>query len=443
VEQRLLSDSNNVLDRLGVMAEPGARSWLKIAYLNTTGELGGAEMCLLDLLAVLRAARPDWRLRVIVGDDGPMRAAVSSLGVPCAVLHLPRALARVGDSTLTLAEQGRRVATRLGLAARAPEAALATISYLTRLRCWLRTEAPDCLQTNTMKAHVLGVWAAPRGLPIIWHLHDYIGARPVMARLLRWSARRPLTAVVASRSVADDAACALGVWVPVQTIPYGVDLERFAPGAGDGDRLDAAAGLPPAPPGTIRVGLVAAFARWKGQEVFLEAAAQVPADRPCRFYLVGGPIYRSMGSQYTLDELRSRAASLGLGNRLGFTGFLDDPASAFRALDVVVHASTRPEPFGRVIIEAMACGRAVIAAPVGGAAELIDDGVSALSCPPGDPSALSAAIDRLIGHADFRRQLGAGGRSAVQARFDRNLLIEPWTTLYEGLGARTAAPPTN
>ena len=87
----------------------------------------------------------------------------------------------------------------------------------------------------------------------------------------------------------------LGGRVDVQTIHNAIDLERFAPGPGDGGRLDAASGLPTAPAGTVRVGLVATFARWKGHEVFLDAAARIGADLPCRFYVVGGPIYRSAG----------------------------------------------------------------------------------------------------------------------------------------------------
>jgi glycosyltransferase involved in cell wall biosynthesis len=414
---------------------------LKVVYLNTTGELGGAEMCLLDLLAVLRSARPAWRLKVLLGAEGPLVGAVAALGVSHEVLPLPPALNRLGDSAWALASPGRQVAAQLGVAARGVAAAWATAAYLARLRRVLDAETPDRLHTNGMKAHVLGAWAAPRGLPIVWHLHDYIGARPVMARLLRWSARQPLTAVAVSRSVAGDAAKVLGARAPVVAIHNGVDLEQFAPGPGDGARLDQAAGLPPAPPGTVRVGLVATFARWKGHEVFLEAAARVPADRPCRFYLIGGPIYRSGGSQYTFGELRARAEALGLAGRLGFTGFLNDSAWVLRTLDVAVHASTRPEPFGRVIIEAMACGRAVIASPLGGAAELIEDGVSALACLPGDPRALAAVLVRLIDQPELRRQLGAAGRAAAQARFGRDRLAEPWAALYEGPGIHILADP--
>jgi glycosyltransferase involved in cell wall biosynthesis len=401
---------------------------LKIVYYNTTGTLGGAELCLLDILATLRAARPQWRLSVLLGDDGPLRAEAEALDVPCTLLPLPRNVVRLGDAGLV--GRGRGGVSGLRLAARSPGAAMATAAYLRRLRRALRAAAPDRIQTSSMKAHVLGAWGAPRGVPVVWHLHDYVGQRPVMARLLRWSARRSVAAVAVSHSVAADAARMLGPRVPVHTIVNAIDLARFAPGPGDGAALDAAAGLPAAPPGTVRVGLVATFARWKGHDVFLEAIARIAADRPCRFYIVGGPIYQSLGSQYTLEELKDRAAALGLDNRVGFVGYQANPAAALRALDVVVHASTRPEPFGRVIVEGMACARAVVAAGHGGAAELFENGVSALGCAPGDPGALANVITRLVADRELRHRLGAAGRQTALDRYDRKRLAEEWVACY-------------
>ncbi len=282
---------------------------VKILYFNPVGTIGGAEMCLLDVLASVRSARSDWRLGVVLGDDGPLVEAVGELGLPATVLPMPGALARLGDAGLDDRRAGRP--GRLRLAAWGPIAAVAVAAYLARLRRLLRAEAPDRVQTNGMKAHVLGTWAAPRGVPVIWHLHDYVGSRPVMARLLRETARRGIVAVAVSHAVAADAARGLGAHVPIRTIYNAVDVERFAPGPGDGAWLDAAAGLPPAPSGTIRVGLVATFARWKGHELFLDAAARIGRDQPCRFYVVGGPIYRSRGSQYSTEELQRRAEGSG------------------------------------------------------------------------------------------------------------------------------------
>jgi len=404
---------------------------VKLVFFNPFGALGGAEMCLLDVLVSLRSARPGWRFRVILGDDGPLRTALEDLEVPCRLLPLPASLARIGDSALVDREVRPAGAGGMSLATRSPATALSTASYISRFCQLLRAEAPDCLQTNGMKAHVIGAWGAPPDLPVVWHLHDYVGARPLMARLLKWSTWRRVRVVAVSRSVADDARRLLGPRVPIDAIHNAVDLDRFAPGiVADGDWLDAAAGLMSALPETVRIGLVATFARWKGQDVFLEAAARIPTNRLCRFYIVGGPIYRTSGSQYSIAELQSRAEALGLEGRLGFTGHLDDPATALRTLDVVVHASIRPEPFGRVIVEAMACGRAVVAVRDGGAAELFENGLNALGCPPRDPEALARVLTHLIDDPVLRCQLGAAGRAAALARFDRNRLAEHWLPVY-------------
>ena len=182
------------------------------------------------------------------------------------------------------------------------------------------------------------------------------------------------------------------------------------PGPGDGAWLDAPPGCPRRPRGRSASAWSRPSPAGRGTSVFLDAVARVPADLPARFYVVGGPIYRSAGSQVSLDELKAQAARLGLGDRVGFAGHQADPAAALRALDVVVHASTRPEPFGRVIVEGMACGRAVVAMAEGGAAELFEDGEDALGCPPRRPRrAGRRASRRLIADPGLRDRLGRAG----------------------------------
>jgi glycosyltransferase involved in cell wall biosynthesis len=307
--------------------------------------------------------------------------------------------------------------------------------YVAKLHQALREAKPDRVHTNGMKAHVLGAWAAPRRVPVIWHLHDFIASRAVMARLLRTAARRGITGVAVSRAVADDAAKVFGAKIPVRTVYNAVDLARFAP---EGPRvdLDAASGLPAAAEGTVRVGLIGTFATWKGQDVFLDAIALVDSrvSAQSRFYIIGGPIYKTGGSQWTIEELKDRASRLRLGDRAGFAGFQPDPSSAIRALDVVVHASTRPEPFGRVIVEGMACGKAVIAVNGGGSAELFEDGVTALGIPPDAPPALAQAMTRLIADPELRHRIAAAGRASAVARFDRNDLAGRWEEVYRGDG---------
>jgi glycosyltransferase involved in cell wall biosynthesis len=124
------------------------------------------------------------------------------------------------------------------------------------------------------------------------------------------------------------------------------------------------------------------------------------------------------------------ARDLGIEDRIGFTGFVDQPASVMRSLDILVHASTQPEPFGLVIAEGMACGRAVIASNAGGAAEVFDAEVNALSHTPGDVIALAQRMEELATKPELRARLGAAGRATAEARFDRSRLARELVPIY-------------
>ena len=176
------------------------------------------------------------------------------------------------------------------------------------------------------------------------------------------------------------------------------------------------AGLSPASAGTVRVGLVATYARWKGHETFVRALAQLAARLPIRGYIVGSPVYRSTAAQVRDEELRALAQSMGVTAHLGFVPFQSDPAAVYRALDIVVHASTSPEPFGLVVAEAMACGRAVVATTLGGVAEVADEDVASLHI-AGDAGDLARAIWRCVNDEGTRASLGATARARAEQRF--------------------------
>jgi glycosyltransferase involved in cell wall biosynthesis len=130
-----------------------------------------------------------------------------------------------------------------------------------------------------------------------------------------------------------------------------------------------------------------------------------------------------------MEELQAQADRPGLGSRVGFTGFLP-PAPAMRALDVVVHASTRPEPFGLVVAEAMACGRALITS-ASGAQRSRDRREDALTCVPGDADSLSACITRLARDPVLRRELGKNARASACRRFDSDRFARELVAVYE------------
>jgi glycosyltransferase involved in cell wall biosynthesis len=407
---------------------------MRVLYLSPTAALGGAERVLLSVLSALRDAGSPVQPHLLALADGPLLEHAARLGVAGTALPMPAGLAAVGDSQLT-AGAGRRAL--LGQALRALPA---TARYLRRLRRHVAALAPDLVHSNGIKTHLLGRLAGLGARPVVWHVHDYYGSRPVVGRLLRWACRGVGCAVAVSESVAEDTRRALP-GCPVEVIANAIDVDHFAPAPRDGAWLDARAGLPPAPPGTVRVGLVATYARWKGQDVFLEAAGRLlrtEPSAPVRFYVVGGPIYQTRDSQFSEAELRARADGHGLRGRVGFLGFLDDPAEAYRSLDIVAHASARPEPFGLTIVEAIACGRAVITTGAGGAAELFRHGHDAVGVPPGDAAALAEAVGQLAHDPGQRDRLGTNARRTACGRFGRERLGPQFLAVYQRL-----LPPTS
>jgi glycosyltransferase involved in cell wall biosynthesis len=395
--------------------------------------MGGAEAALVEVISGLAQQRPSWRLGLIAASDGPLVARARAAGADVRVVPFPPALARLGEWSAR--EDGW---PRLTLAIRCAGAAWPAQRYLARLRHAVRELAPDIVHTNGLKMHLLGAWAIPSGTPLVWHLHDYAGRRPLSALALARSARGCAALLVPSQSVADDVRTLGGARLPIHPIWNAVDLERFSPDGSTMD-LDGRSGLPAASADVVRVGLVATFARWKGHHLFLAAIARLPPALNVRAYVIGGPLYETENSEVSIEELRQVPARLGIADRVGFTGFIEDSAPAIRALDVVVHASTEPEPFGLAIAEGMACGRAVVVSREGGAAELVTAGVDALTFTPGDAGALAHGIGQLAADPGLRQRLGQRARATAERRFSRRRLTTEVLDVYERVAA--AASP--
>jgi glycosyltransferase involved in cell wall biosynthesis len=397
---------------------------VKIVFLSPSGELGGAETALLDTLAAVRAARPAWTLATIAASDGPLVSRAAAYGDAIA-LPFPTALARLGE----WGAQGSRKA-RLRFAAGLLAASAPAVSYARSLRARLLEFQPDVIHSNGLKMHLLASRVRPPEAKLIWHLHDYPLSRRLTARLLSSQVHRCDVVLANSESVAAEADQLFGSSLPVYAVYNAIDLDRFTP-LGPSMDLDALAGLPGLAGGGVRVGLVGTFARWKGHGVFLEALAQLRGVVNVRGYVIGDSIYHTDASQHTRDELRAHAAALGLANSVGFTGKVDDVPSALRALDIVVHASTEPEPFGLVIAEAMACGRPVIVSGAGGAAEIAQGG--AVFHEPGNCVDLANRIRDLASNSERRAILGVEGRATAMRLFSRERLCQTLIPVYESL----------
>jgi len=410
---------------------------VRILFLNPLSALGGAERCLLDLQASLAESNPELEMHLAVGGPGPLVDEAGRLGVRVHVVGMPRAFAAVGDS----APGDPSLRSRLRMVRDIALGAAGAIVYSRRLRRLVHDVAPDVLYSNGIKSHLIATMASA-GVPVVWHIRDLISRRPLVARVLRRAASRATAAIAISGLVERDAHSVLGS-LPIHVVHDAIDTEAFSPGPGDGGWMDRVAGFAPPTGPVVRVGLIATYARWKGQDVFLDAIARIPeavGGSSIRFYIVGGPIYETRGSQFSERELRDRAERLGISARVGFVPFRNEIVEVFRSLDVVVHASTQPEPFGRTIAEAMACGRAIVLTDSTGAGELAD-AQSGVRVPPGDAAALASALCAIVEDPSTRLRMGTHGRTVAVERFSRGRLGEAVMRVLPGTAPRPLGPP--
>ena len=169
---------------------------------------------------------------------------------------------------------------------------------------------------------------------------------------------------------------------------------------------------------------------WKGQHIFVEALARVRETHPAVHGVIVGLAEEADGPGYA-GRVQAQAEALGLGRHLRMAGFRSDMPQVLRAADVVVHCSVKPEPFGRVIIEGMAAGRPVAASALGGAAEIISDGVDGLLTPAGDAAALAAALNRLLADPLERQRLGEAAQRTVAQRYQVAAHVQAVLTFYQ------------
>jgi glycosyltransferase involved in cell wall biosynthesis len=337
---------------------------------------------------------------VILPKPGPLLEALAAAGVATAVAPASERLLgfsqRTGISLADLPSYALGVRSWAGAIGRA-------MPLGTRV-----------LYSNDMKAHLAcALIGGPRR---VWHLHDFPPERlgPVW-RLL--GAALPHATIAISRAVEE--AWQLPALLQPKVVLNGVDLARFAP-APRSHRIHDQLGLPHE---TRLIGMPAVFAKWKGQTLVIEAferAAHLLPD--VHLVIVGGPIYDTSAERGYAEEVVRRvrrSSTTGehvahpLNDRIHFLRFDPEPWRFYPEFDVAVHFSTRAEPFGRVIAEAMACGVPVVAARAGGPLEIVEEGVTGWLVPPNDTAALAAALVRAMG-ADLTAMRVAARRRAEE-----------------------------
>jgi glycosyltransferase involved in cell wall biosynthesis len=338
-------------------------------------------------------------------------------GVERGTVEMTQGVADAGGTALVASAGGRLVAAveraggrhiELPLAKRNP---LAVWRNAGRLAAVIRTEGVVIVHARS-RAPAWSAWLACRrtGAHFVTTYHGAYSEDLPLKRRYNSVMAMGERVIVASRFIAGlivrqhqtDAA-------RIRIIPRGVDPAIFDPKAVTSDRTERLAQAWRLPRGAPVIMLPARLTRWKGQSVLIEALALM-SRRSAWCLLVGS----DQGRPHYSAWLMRQAKVLGVADRLRLVGECDDMPAALLLADVVVHASTRPEAFGRVVIEAQAMRRPVIAADLGGPAETVLHGVTGWRVRPGDASGLAAAIDLALAMSvDQREAIGGRARAAV------------------------------
>lgn len=347
----------------------------RVLLVSATAKRGGAERALAGLAHRLPAA--GWEPRTALLERGPLEAWLAG-------------------TTVHKVDPGRdAVAALAGLARDA-----------------------DAVVSNKWRGQLLASPAASdAGRPCVWWQQDFPDASP--QQLLDGSIAASLAVCSSDAVLAEQRAAA--PWLPAVKVPLGIAVDEVAASRGSGARVRAALDAGSAP----LIGIAGRLAPNKRQDLFLRAAAAVARERPdARFVVIGGEI---LGTEKAYaGELPALARSLGIADRVVFAGHQVDAYAWIDALDVLVHAAER-EPFGLVVLEALALSRPVVAIDAAGPGEILAGG-HGLLCPPGDAAAMASAILRALANPP----VAASGRMRAQA-FTDDRMAAAFATVLDGV----------
>ncbi len=362
--------------RPGYVVDPVKRA--TIVFLTHSGADSGAEQSIVTYLS--RWPRVEKRPLLVLGAKGAIEARAEAAGLEVMTLEI--------DPGVHSANRQERSIGRLA------GAVTGLLRHSSKVRRVLRGRSADVVVAISLKSLVFG-WLAGRraDAKVVWSLHDRVDRRYFswfLVPVLRYLVPRMVDGIlVNSRST-------LATIRPGKT-PVVVATPAIALDPRDfhepGDEVR-------------RVVMLARLSPWKGQDVFLRAFAEAFAGSPAEAFVVGGALF---GEDEYAQGLKRLAEELGIADKVHFVGHVNDPWACLVDADVLVHASTIPEPFGQVVVQGLWARCAVVASTPGGPAEVITDGVDGLLTPCGDVDALAAALERLREDHDLRRSLARHG----------------------------------
>lgn len=380
---------------------------------NVDGTVGGSYFSLLYLVSGLD--RASFEPVVVFAAPTPLAPQFEAAGVRTMILPLAAAVRLEGPI-------GR-------LAAKAANLTLGFLVEPIRLAGFLRQQHVSLVHLNNSitRNHPWMLAALFARIPCITHERGINERFSLRTRVLA----RSLQAVICISAAVRENMIARGLGrLRLVTIHNGLD-----PGSMCARRsvaqVRAELGLAP---GQRLIGVIGNVKPWKGQELVVRAMALLRDQYPDLACVFVGDTAR--GERDYLERIEALVSELGLAGRIKVTGYRSDIADFVAALDFQVHASIAPEPFGRVLLEAMALSKPLVASGGGAVPEIVVDGETGLLFEPGAPEDLARCMRRLLDDPDFASRIGRAGFARLHEKFSITANVRETQNLYDSLVRR-------
>jgi glycosyltransferase involved in cell wall biosynthesis len=369
---------------------------VKVLFFDHSPVYGGAEQ---SLLSVLPALKPPIVPVLLTTDGSILINKARSLDIKCRTIKLTPGFASLSRRRMSGIIFNPLIWAGVSNAKKSLTEAV-------------QIEKTDIVYANTLKAAILlGLCRNKIKQPVVWHVRDIVSGLP--SALLWLVGRLSSPKIIAvSRAVASQPALRYGA-VPPTVIHNGIDVEKwiFASRQQKPEEIKTKFGVKP---GESLIGVFGQLSAWKGQEHAIKALAHLKRRGfLCKLLLAGDAIFAEQGYP---EHLKKAAGLLNVSDQVVFSGWLENTAPYMAAADIIVHTPEKPEPFGRVLIEAMALGRPVVAIKNGGIPEIIDHGRSGILLE--SHQELPFVLERLLCQPAQAKALGDEARRQVLLRFN-------------------------
>ncbi|MGF1492528.1 MAG: glycosyltransferase family 4 protein [Microcoleaceae cyanobacterium] len=362
----------------------------KILFLDQSGKLGGAELSLLDV------AEP-YRETCLVGlfADGTFRQALEHRHIPVDILTEQTIQVQKENGVLKSLGSFRTLIPLIG-----------KVTQLARQY--------DVIYTNTQKAFVVGAIASALGRrPLVYHLRDILSVEHFSQTNLKVAvtlANLFADVVIANSEATRQAFIDAGGRANLTTVIYnGFQTEKYQVPTAKVNQIRQNLGVE----NQFVIGHFSRLSPWKGQHILLEALPHCPENMTV--LLLGDALF---GEDEYVDQLHQTVERLQLQDRVKILGFQTDIIPLMAASDMITHTSTAPEPFGRVIIEAMLCDTPIVVAAAGGVLELIEHNRTGWLVSPENPEELAQVINTCYQNPEMTQVMTQAAKIQAAQRFD-------------------------